>query len=104
MSRLVATFVFLLAVVATCQAGTVVYSFSGITASSSPPIELMSFQYTAPQFITSNQEVLLSQLDSCVNCGTPPIPADPVLFFRPNSCDSSSCFDFLQFNKPKRHE
>jgi hypothetical protein len=46
------TTLFVLAVVATCQAGTV-YTFAGTTASLFPPVENESFQYTSPSLISS---------------------------------------------------
>lgn len=72
----------------------VVYTVSGLTFPGAGPQHTETFQFTAPNFITSSVSLSASRLDSCVNCiqsgtavqffpnGTLPlvVPADSVHF------------------------
>jgi hypothetical protein len=82
----------------------VIYSFSGITASAFAPVESVSFQYTAPDFIPENLPwpgitLTASQLDSCTDCTS----TGTAIYFTPNDC-GSYCNDaifFLAANGPE---
>jgi hypothetical protein len=86
---------FSLVAMGTCRAG-VIYTFTGTTAPALPPVSMQAFQYGAAGFIPASSTLSLvsTQLDSCLDCIAPPVPA---VFFVPDEC-AESCFDLLSFN------
>jgi hypothetical protein len=96
--RSLASLLFVWASAASCQAGTIAYSFVGTTESDYPPIENESFQYSSPSFVLSETFVLATQLD-CPNCISSFVP----VVFYPDNCGYANsqpvnCADSIQFD------